>query len=1048
MLVNAEAPSAILNQAINVYVKDWSELILQDTGNRTDATMSQKAITDLITTLENKKLDKSIIGNILYATDNSAMQKVIRYSKSAESDSIAQRDAYGRLVVSEAKSDNEATTLLQVKKLFDLYGLEAWKILGLTQGDQKYSIVQKRIKTDGSEVSTEAYQRGTMSVGGDTVAGDPNGVATDYSFAFAANENNKAIPRASAAFGRYNTAYNIGEFVCGDYADNNRDPQTVFAVGTGYSDSRRATGFEVRKGGCCYSNGKAIATENYVENNSVHKEGTAYVLYGTQKLNQQVVIPYRFQKNSIINPDYTVMFQPMYNGRLYTRDPKDDYHAANKKFVNEGLANKYDKAGGIINGDVRITGDLIVNGTEKVNNVENLNVKDVMIYANSTGAALTKLAGLGIKTSSTDSYGIAYDTVSDSVKLGLGKVDATGTFTFNAGEGNPIAIRADNSLLTDNHLLMWDSTNNKLVDSGKTVDNFLPADRGSLSQYNVSEKVDFQKIIKAKQGLEVTDSSGNTWNFADGLIYWSGSDYSRYIVTPIESGRMTVEPNANPAETSLITVSSTGTHRYKKLSELVDTTSAQILSGTKTWGTRTGSWYEVVTINQQGLSAESGGKNPNIEVSPETYTRVLLGGLGISQSYKESGNAKEYYSQFMFPTYKEDSQGAYYFSIAPYDNLTADSVIVTGTNRKPVWKPLSEFITGNNFNIGNGTGQGSLRQTNVKSSSGTTYNNIASGPANIAFGKNTQALGNTDFVIGQNNTANASGSFVGGINCSNTLKSNYSFVFGDYINNNYAPNSFVFGKNIENSKGNVVILGSDIVNPLENAFLIGRGLRSQDYINPNNDNAEYGITILGRYNKRATQGEAADGTSFIIGDGTSDDSRHNAIKLSDVKGLESFIEPKTDYGIVRRVELNTKLNKPTNPTEASVVTLTSTGTVGTKKISEFATSITTPVTIPWSNLKSSEGILDKVRTITTSLYEHSLYLRFIYNDWNAEVFMTLLSNTDVEITDYTGIANILGTTFYHEASGIITKPVGGENEYASGQIQNVSYNGVKVLIPN
>ena len=143
-----------------------------------------------------------------------------------------------------------------------------------------------------------------------------------------------------------------------------------------------------------------------------------------------------------------------------------------------------------------------------------------------------------------------------------------------------------------------------------------------------------------------------------------------------------------------------------------------------------------------------------------------------------------------------------------------------------------------------------------------------------------------------------------------------------------------------------------------------------------------------------------------------------------------------------------KLNKPTNPTEASVVTLTSTGTVGTKKLSEFATSIVTPVTISWSNLKSSEGILDNVRTITAGLYEHSLYLRFIYNNWNAEVFMTLLSNTDAEITDYTGITNILGTTFYHEASGIITSPVGGENEYASGQIQNVSHNGVKVLIPN
>ena len=143
-----------------------------------------------------------------------------------------------------------------------------------------------------------------------------------------------------------------------------------------------------------------------------------------------------------------------------------------------------------------------------------------------------------------------------------------------------------------------------------------------------------------------------------------------------------------------------------------------------------------------------------------------------------------------------------------------------------------------------------------------------------------------------------------------------------------------------------------------------------------------------------------------------------------------------------------KLNKPSgNPTEDSVVTLTSTGTVGTKHLSEFAVTTTTPVTIPWSNLKTSNGITDQVRTVMTDLYEHSLYLRFIYNSWNAEVFVTLLSNSNTTVTDYAGITNILGDTFYHEASGIITKPVEGE-KYSVGYIQNISHNGLKVLIPN
>lgn len=143
-----------------------------------------------------------------------------------------------------------------------------------------------------------------------------------------------------------------------------------------------------------------------------------------------------------------------------------------------------------------------------------------------------------------------------------------------------------------------------------------------------------------------------------------------------------------------------------------------------------------------------------------------------------------------------------------------------------------------------------------------------------------------------------------------------------------------------------------------------------------------------------------------------------------------------------------KLDKPSgNPTEDSVVKVSSTGNVSYKPLSEFAVTTTTPVTIPWSNLKTTNGITDQRRTVMTGLYEHSLYLRFIYNSWNAEVFVTLLSSSDTTVTDYAGITNILGDNFYHEASGIITNPVEGE-KYSVGYIQNISHNGLKVLIPN
>ena len=170
-----------------------------------------------------------------------------------------------------------------------------------------------------------------------------------------------------------------------------------------------------------------------------------------------------------------------------------NFNQENKKYIKAGLDTKYDKTGGVINGEVVITGDLTVNGTQHINNTENLDVKNAMIYSNSDGATLASNGGLGIKTNSTDVYGIVYDPVGDSVKLGLGKSDADGKFTFNANEGNPIAVRDDDNKITNNHLLKWNSTNRKLVDSGKAVDDLSTATNlengtgtGSLVQKTVS----------------------------------------------------------------------------------------------------------------------------------------------------------------------------------------------------------------------------------------------------------------------------------------------------------------------------------------------------------------------------------------------------------------------------------------------------------------------------------------------------------------------------------------------------------------------------------
>ena len=196
------------------------------------------------------------------------------------------------------------------------------------------------------------------------------------------------------------------------------------------------------------------------------------------------------------------------------------------------LDTKYDKTGGTIGGNVVITGDLTVNGTQHINNTENLNVENAMIYSNATGATLATNGGIGIKKNATDVYGIVYDPTSDSVKLGIGKSDANGRFTFNANEGNPVAVRDDSSKFTNNNLVKWDSTNHKFVDSGKKIDDLSTAtnlENGtglySLVQRCIKNDIDHSSIATgigsvAFGGLrfdyDPTKHSGDTTNTAAG----------------------------------------------------------------------------------------------------------------------------------------------------------------------------------------------------------------------------------------------------------------------------------------------------------------------------------------------------------------------------------------------------------------------------------------------------------------------------------------------------------------------------------------------------
>ena len=117
--------------------------------------------------------------------------------------------------------------------------------------------------------------------------------------------------------------------------------------------------------------------------------------------------------------------------------------AANKGYVNNGLAKKLDKTGGTITGSLTVE--------------------------RSTDTALSALV---VKNGDV-AYGLTYDASDEAYKLGQGTVGDDNSFEFKEGEGNPICLRDDSESLVNGEILIWDATNNKLVKSGHTLESIL-----------------------------------------------------------------------------------------------------------------------------------------------------------------------------------------------------------------------------------------------------------------------------------------------------------------------------------------------------------------------------------------------------------------------------------------------------------------------------------------------------------------------------------------------------------------------------------------------
>ena len=311
---------------------------------------------------------------------------------------------------------------------------------------------------------------------------------TSYEASFVHGTGVKDSGPNSVAFGKY----------------NKNTQGVLFAIGDGSSGDDRKNAFEVKS--------DTIVSRN-ISFDGINKmsEANKAVLTGTDTLATQEWTQENAGKIDTISV----------NG---VNIPAD----ANKNVNLEVL----EKTGGTISGNLSVQGNLNVAGTTVTQDTETLLVKDNIVVTNSDKAELLNLSGLAINKNANQTYGIMYDPTTDSVKLGLGSIDATGKFTFSEN-GNPVAVRADSSLLVDGHLIKWDATNNRFVDSGKSVDDFVLKGEIKQDYQIVTEFTADSSISPFDHYVDITLSHTLSENSVVELINDDGINFAKYCFTII-----------------------------------------------------------------------------------------------------------------------------------------------------------------------------------------------------------------------------------------------------------------------------------------------------------------------------------------------------------------------------------------------------------------------------------------------------------------------------------------------------------------------------------
>ena len=165
-----------------------------------------------------------------------------------------------------------------------------------------------------------------------------------------------------------------------------------------------------------------------------------------------------------------------YSNRVFNFFEIDFSNVPISTAVQSALDLKYDKTGGLISGDVSISGSLFISG-DTVQIDSQIVTADTVITMNDgevSNGVINGFSGLEIDRGSEENFFFGFDEVRDSFVVG----QVSDLNTTEIATTQVLATREDN--IDDQSIVKWDDATKQFVDSGKTI-----ADLDNIAYTNV-----------------------------------------------------------------------------------------------------------------------------------------------------------------------------------------------------------------------------------------------------------------------------------------------------------------------------------------------------------------------------------------------------------------------------------------------------------------------------------------------------------------------------------------------------------------------------------